>query len=110
MPRQTCDVYLKCMKNMLHWTPRILAVLYILFFSIFALDALDSLLGFAMHMIPSFILIALTIIAWKRRRFGGLLFSLAGIFILVFYHSVGVALPAFVISFLFLSASWIKNT
>jgi len=90
------------MKNMLHWTPRILAIVYIVFFSLFALDALDSLLGFAMHMIPSFILIALTIIAWKRRRLGGIIFCLAGIFMLVFYHTIWIALPAFVISFLLL--------
>jgi len=57
-----------------YWLPRILCILAILFISLFALDSFDpelslykQLSGFLMHMIPSFILVALLIVAWKKR-------------------------------------------
>ena len=100
-------------KKMLYWLPRIFAILYILFFSIFALDVFSDphwFIALFMHLIPSSILLIITIVAWKRARLGGILFFLAGICISIFYHSFAVAVPAFVISVLFLSASSIKKT
>lgn len=92
---------LEGVKKVLYWPPRILAVLYIAFFSVFAFDALQNLVAFFIHLIPSLILLCLTSIAWKRERLGGILFCLAGICIGLFYHSVAVAAPAFVIGFMF---------
>ena len=66
--------------------PRILCMLAILFISVFALDALDpelslwqQIVGFLIHLIPSFILIAILVLAWKREFIGGIIFILLGL-------------------------------
>ena len=67
--------------KILYYTPRILCVIAILFISLFALDAFQpdhtiwqQMGAFFMHLIPSFILTILLIIAWKRELLGGILF------------------------------------
>jgi thiol:disulfide interchange protein len=52
----------------------------------FAFDAFEpgktiwqQLLAFAIHLIPTFILTALLIIAWKRERTGGIILGIAGL-------------------------------
>lgn len=72
--------------QIIHWLPRILCILAILFISMFALDAFEEgqslgrqILAFLMHLIPSFVLIVLLIIAWKWELAGGILFSIIGI-------------------------------
>ncbi len=76
------------MKNSLkisYWAPRIICILAILFVSLFALDAFDPELtfwqqigGFLIHLIPSFILLALLLLAWKYEYLGGLIFIFIG--------------------------------
>ena len=73
-------------ENITLWTPRILCIGAILFVSMFALDSFDpgiplgqQLLNFLMHLIPSFVLILLLVIAWKWQLIGGILFTIAGI-------------------------------
>lgn len=68
-----------------HWLPRIICILAILFVSMFAADSFESGLGLAeqighlvMHLIPSFLLIAILIIAWKWEMAGGLLLIFIG--------------------------------
>jgi cell division protein FtsW (lipid II flippase) len=68
-----------------HWTPRILCILAILLISMFALDAFEpgrtiwqQLLAFIIHLIPSFILIAVLIVAWKWEKTGGIIFIIIG--------------------------------
>lgn len=70
----------------LYWTPRIICILTILFVSMFALDAFqpdlsiwEQIAAFFMHLIPSFILTAILIIAWKWELIGGIIFILIGI-------------------------------
>lgn len=65
--------------KILHWSPRIICILSILFISMLALDAFDPRLtawqqsvAFLMHMIPSFILIAILWVAWKWELIGGI--------------------------------------
>ena len=72
-------------RQLLHWSPRVLAIVAILFVSMFALDAFghgkpffEELLDFLMHRIPSYWLIALLIIAWKWEMVGAILFALLG--------------------------------
>ena len=72
--------------RILHWFPRILCILAILFISIFALDAFgpgrtlwQQLGDFLMHLIPSFILLGILLVAWKWEFVGGLIFTLIGI-------------------------------
>lgn len=64
--------------KIMHWTPRILCILAILFISLFALDSFDpkvtfwhQVQAFLMHMIPSFVLIILLIVAWRWELIGG---------------------------------------
>ena len=72
--------------KVIHWLPRIICILAILFLSMFALDTFEPELtiwqqsgAFLMHLIPSFILLALLIIAWKWEFIGGIIFALIGL-------------------------------
>ncbi|MEN8139128.1 MAG: hypothetical protein ABFR62_11920 [Bacteroidota bacterium] len=72
--------------KILHWSPRILCILAILFISMFALDAYEpdlpfwkQLGAFAMHLIPSFVLTLILLIAWKWELIGGILFAVIGL-------------------------------
>ncbi len=73
-------------KNILHWSPRILGILAILFLSLFALDSFGPGLtlwqqigAFLIHLIPSFVLLIMLLIAWKWELIGGILFILIGL-------------------------------
>lgn len=77
---------MKKSNQLLYWTPRVLAIMAIAFVSLFALDAFQpgeplgrQLLAFLIHMIPSFVLMAVLWLAWKRELAGGILFALIGL-------------------------------
>ena len=79
-----------------HWLPRILCILAILFVSLFAADAFapeltiwQQLGAFVIHLIPSFILIAFLIVAWKWEYIGGIIFIIIGLGLspFVFIHN-----------------------
>lgn len=102
------------MKKFVLWLPRILAVLYIAFISMFALDVFGEPnwpLALFMHLIPSFILIALTIVAWNNEKIGGFIFIAAGIALLFFTHfeSLVISIPALIIGVLFLNCSFFNH-
>ena len=90
-----------------HWLPRIICILAILFVSMFAADAFEPGLtiwqqigNFFMHLVPSFILIALLVIAWKWELLGGISLMILGIVLSPFIfnlnyhrnHSVNISL------------------
>jgi hypothetical protein len=114
------------------WIPRILCILAILFISMFALDSFEpgqtiwqQLAAFAMHLIPSFILIAVLLLAWKWELTGGVIFLLIGISLSPFifsmnYHnnhsiwmSLGIILlitfPFVVVGVLFIISHFVKR-
>jgi len=69
-----------------HWLPRIICILAILFVSLFATDAFapeltiwQQLVAFIIHLIPSFILLAFLIVAWKWEYIGGIIFIIIGL-------------------------------
>ena len=79
-----------------YWLPRIICIFAILFISIFALDAFQPNLtvwqqigAFLMHLIPSFILMILLLIAWKWEYIGGIIFVIIGLGLspVVFIHN-----------------------
>ena len=77
--------------KLLHWVPRILVIIAVLFVSMFALDSFSSqrnfwqnLAALMMHLIPSFILIAILVIAWKWEKAGGIALTLIGLVFGVF--------------------------
>jgi len=70
---------MKTSTKVLQWTPRILCILAILFVSLFALDSFSSehtfwqnTAAFLMHLIPSFVLLAILIVSWKWEKVGGI--------------------------------------
>lgn len=72
--------------KLFHWLPRILCILAILFISMFALDSFEKglsiwqqLAQFLKHLIPSFILTAFLIVAWKWEMIGDMIFTLVGL-------------------------------
>jgi len=120
------------MKNFFYWLPRILCILAILFISLFALDAFEEgktigqqLLAFLIHLMPSFVLLAFLLVAWKWELIGGIIFMLIGIgFTPLIYkhnynmnHSVGmsigiiacITLPFVVIGILFIVSYILKK-
>jgi hypothetical protein len=87
---------MKTSNKLLYWSPRILAILAISFVSLFALDAFHpgeplatQLAHFFMHMIPSFVLLAILLIAWRWEFVGGIIFALIGVVTspLIFMHN-----------------------
>jgi hypothetical protein len=83
------------MKNkVLYWTPRILSIISILFMMMFSIDVFSEnvplsrqLLGFLIHNIPAFVLIAVLIIAWKWEITGGVIFIVITITLSILFRS-----------------------
>jgi hypothetical protein len=124
---------MKASIKLLHWLPRIICILAILFVSLFAADAFapgltiwQQLGAFIMHLIPSFVLIAFLIVAWKWELIGGIIFASIGLvaspFIFMLNHgrnhftigaSLGVVLmitfPFIVIGILFIISHYLKK-
>ncbi len=70
----------------LYWLPRVLAILFALFISLFALDIFDmhldfwgTLVGLAMHLIPTAILVVILVVAWRWEWIGGVAYPLLGV-------------------------------
>ena len=87
---------MKANPKILYWTPRILCILSILFISLFALDSFSPTLSiwqqiaaFLIHLIPSFILLGLLILAWKLEFTGGIIFVVIGLVMspFIFIHN-----------------------
>lgn len=115
-----------------HWLPRVICILAILFISMFAADSFapgltiwQQLGAFFIHLIPSFILVALLILAWKWEKIGGIIFILLGLGLspVIFQHnydmnqSVGMSLgiilaitfPFVLVGILFIISNFIKK-
>lgn len=115
-----------------HWLPRIICILAILFVSLFAADAFapgltiwQQLGDFLIHLIPSYILLAFLIVAWKWEYIGCIIFIVIGIgfnpFIFIknyqMNHSVGMSLgiilsitfPFIVVGILFIFSHLLKR-
>ncbi len=77
---------MKTSVKLFYWLPRLLCIAAILFISMFALDSFEKglnigqqLAQFFMHLIPSFILTAFLIVAWKWELIGGIIFTVVGL-------------------------------
>src|SRR3974390_3392185 len=69
-------------KRLLFWTPRVLSLAFIAFLSLFALDVFGEHLGFwrtivalCRHLIPSFVLLAALVLAWRWEWIGAVLYA-----------------------------------
>ena len=81
---------MKTTTRVIHWIPRILCIIAILFISLFALDSFSSdrtiwqnLAAFLMHLIPSFVLLGVLIVAWKWEMVGGIILTITGIILFI---------------------------
>jgi hypothetical protein len=109
------------------WAPRAMSIVFIAFLSMFALDVFGegygfwkTLLALTMHLIPSFVLIAALVLAWRWEWIGATLYAGAGS--LYIYWALQrrlppsikllwvltIAGPAFLVAALFL-ANWLKR-
>ena len=77
--------------KIIHWAPRLAAILIIFFVSLFSLDVFEmegtplELLGaFLIHSLPSIFLILMLVFAWRRPVVGFIAFLLSGLFFLRF--------------------------
>lgn len=69
------------------WTPRILIILFAVFISLFALDSFDGksawhlqLIGFLIHLIPTYLVVGALAVAWKWPRGASGIFLVLGLF------------------------------
>jgi hypothetical protein len=68
------------------WAPRVLGIAVSLFLALFALDAfapgqsfLQGLAGFAIHLVPSMVLLVVVALSWRREWIGGIVFVSLGV-------------------------------
>lgn len=123
---------MKTFDSLIQWTPRVICIIAILFISMFALDSFEPELsiwqkigGFLIHLIPTYILIVMLIVAWKWEFVGGVIFTTLGLITspIIFMHnyrmngSVGMSLliilminfPFIVVGILFMWSHYRKN-
>lgn len=110
-------------KWLLFWSPRILCLLFAIFISLFALDVFDehlglwkTLLALAIHLIPTWIVLAVLAFTWRREWVGAILFNALALYYLVtawgrFHWSAYCLIsgPLFLLGILFFF-NWIHRT
>jgi hypothetical protein len=77
-------------QQLLYWSPRALCIVFALFISIFAMDVFQegqgvwrTMLALFMHLIPTFLLLILLAVSWRREWIAGALFPLLGVLYVV---------------------------
>ena len=94
------------------WAPRALCILFIAFVSLFALDVFNeghsfwrTVVDLMMHLIPSFVMVAALVLAWRWEWVGAVMFIVCGAFFIAIGRGVGVkvtfAAPCFLAAWLF---------
>lgn len=113
--------------RVLYWAPRALSIAFIAFLSLFSLDVFESGQGLwsnlgklLMHLIPSFVLVAALVLAWRWEWLGAALYAVAGVLYTTWAWQrpvhprdkltwiLMIAGPVFLIAALFL-ANWLKR-
>jgi glucose dehydrogenase len=108
-------------EKVFYWLPRILSIGFAIFLSLFALDVFSGpfepmmLVGFAVHILPSLVLLGAILLAWKYDLVGVVMFFGFAVF---YVWSAGldrpwswyasIALPSAVVGILFL-VSWLQK-
>jgi len=87
---------MKLPKKAFFWAPRILGIIAIAFISMFALDAfqadltlMEQMKDFLMHLVPTFVLLAIFLVAWKWEFIGGIIFIVIGLILtpVIYIHN-----------------------
>ena len=108
-------------EKIFYWLPRLLSIGFVLFLSLFALDVFTGpfepmmVVGFLVHLIPSFVLLAAVLVAWKYDMVGAIIFLGFAMF---YVWSAGfdrpwswyaaISLPSAIVGILFL-VSWFQK-
>ncbi len=110
-------------RRWLLWTPRVLCILFAAFMSMFALDVFGGrdpwwhqILGFLIHLIPVYFLVAVLVLSWRWEWVGGAIFPALGVVYIYWawnrwhypynlYNCLTVAGPLFLLGAMFL-AGW----
>lgn len=86
--------------KIIHWAPRVAALLIIFFVGLFSLDVfgtgappLEVLAAFLMHNLPSLVMLVLLVFAWKRPVVGFVAFLIAAAAFAAFFVRDLYALP-----------------
>jgi hypothetical protein len=73
-------------RGVFFWAPRILTILFALFLSAFALDVfaetrgvLRTLTAFVLHLVPTFLVLALLVLAWRWELIGVITFAVLAV-------------------------------
>jgi hypothetical protein len=73
-------------QQLLYWSPRALCIVFALFLSMFAMDVFQEgqgvwqiMLALFMHLIPTFLLLVLLAVSWRREWIAGALLPLLGV-------------------------------
>jgi hypothetical protein len=77
-------------QELLYWAPRALCITYAVFISMFALDVFKegqgfwiTILALMMHLIPTFLILIILAVSWRREWIGGILFIVLGVLYVV---------------------------
>jgi hypothetical protein len=80
----------------LHWIPRILSILFAAFIGLFAMDVFGqgsgiwkTIVALFLHLIPTFLIIIILILSWKRPWIGGISYIALGIVYIVWSSHSG---------------------
>ena len=109
-------------KHMLFWAPRVLCFLLAAFLSLFAFDVFDEHLGFwkptlalAIYLLPTWLVLAVLAIAWRREWVGAILFNLLALLYVVMAWGrfpwstyVLISSPLCIVGILFL-VNWLRR-
>jgi hypothetical protein len=89
---ETLQIIKSMLLLFLHWTPRILCIVFALITGLFSFDVFGqetnfwkTLIAFIIHLIPTFIIIAILILSWKLPWIGGISFIAMGIAYLIWF-------------------------
>jgi hypothetical protein len=77
-------------QQLLYWAPRALCIVIAVFISMFALDVFgegkgfwETTLALLMHLIPTYVILILLAVSWRREWIGGVFFPALGAFYLI---------------------------
>lgn len=92
-------------RQVMFWIPRVLGILLAIFVSLFALDVFsegyslgEAILALLIHLIPTYLLVAALLVAWRWERIGAIIYFALAAWLL--YMSGGRAWPISVLVFL----------
>ena len=82
------------MHQTIKWISRTLAVVYVIFISLFALDVFSgqynigqTIMALIIHLLPAFVVIAVSILAWRQESAGGMAFIILAILFTIYFRT-----------------------